>query len=98
MGLRSISCEVERGGNWSCHERAPQRKTPMILGGMRCALSGRMEKIDDYKKLVAWQLSMELGDLIDETQRVGLLLPCCESVARRDAIASPARPASEVLV
>jgi len=66
MGLRSMSCEVERGGNWSCHERAPQRKTPMILGGMRCALSGRMEKIDDYKKLVAWQLSMELGDLIDE--------------------------------
>ena len=33
---------------------------------MRCALTGRMEKIDDYKKLVAWQLSMELGDLIDE--------------------------------
>jgi hypothetical protein len=25
-----------------------------------------MEKIDDYKKLVAWQLSMQLGDLIDE--------------------------------
>ena len=25
-----------------------------------------MEKIDDYKKLVAWQLSMELGDLVDD--------------------------------
>ena len=38
----------------------------MISRGTGCALSGRMEKIDDYKKLVAWQLSMELGDLIDE--------------------------------
>jgi four helix bundle protein len=25
-----------------------------------------MEKIDDYKKLVAWQLTMELGDLVDD--------------------------------
>ena len=38
----------------------------MISCGMHRALSVGMEKIDDFKKLVAWQLSMELADLIDD--------------------------------
>ena len=41
-------------------------RTRMIPCGTQCALNARMEKIDDYKKLVAWQLSMELGDLVDD--------------------------------
>src|SRR4029078_11075968 len=66
LNLGSVVCAAEMWCHWSCHERSLQRETAMICRGTGCALSGRMEKIDDYKKLVAWQLSMELGDLIDE--------------------------------